>query len=180
MIPWIQPVLDSDSSPYVVDSDLQVNLEYPVGLLCISTLPHKPVTQVILVADIDGKALVAVPKSVWHRKVAQRTMPLGWVTKMTSLETIACRPDAKSEPMEDTSLRFWVGFLNSDVVGEVDMFQDQYDAEYLFDPQLLPFVKRWQMQPTSISLSFLHRKFQSLRGRSPRRASMERKKSLDL
>lgn len=139
MIPWIQPVLDSDSSPYVVDSDLQVNLEYPVGLLCISTLPHKPVTQVILVADIDGKALVAVPKSVWHRKVAQRTMPLGWVTKMTSLETIACRPDAKSEPMEDTSLRFWVGFLNSDVVGEVDMFQDQYDAEYLFDPQLLPF-----------------------------------------
>lgn len=99
---------------------------------------------------------------------------------MTSLETIACRPDAKSEPMEDTSLRFWVGFLNSDVVGEVDMFQDQYDAEYLFDPQLLPFGQALADAANEHSLSFLHRKFQSLRGRSPRRASMERKKSLDL
>ena len=139
MTHWVQPILDSESSPYVVDQDLQVNLEYPVGLLCFATLPNKPVTQVIFIADMDGKALVAMPKSVWHRKPAQRTMPPAWVTKMTSLETVACKPQSKTEPIEDTTLRLWVGFLNSDVVAEVDVFQDQFDAEYLFDPQLLPF-----------------------------------------
>ena len=139
MTHWVQPILDQDTSPYVVDQDLQVNLEYPVGLLCFATLPNKPVTQVIFIADMDGKALVALPKSVWHRKIAQRTMPPGWATKMTSLETVACRPQSKTEPIEDTTLRLWVGFLNSEVVEEVDVFQDQFDAEYLFDAQLLPF-----------------------------------------
>ena len=139
MTHWVQPILDPDSSPYVVDQDLQVNLDYPVGLLCFAALPNKPVTQVIFIADMDGKALVALPKSVWHRKLAQRTMPPGWATKMTSLETVACKPQSKTEPIEDTTLRLWVGFLNSDVVGEVDVFQDQFDAEYLFDAQLLPF-----------------------------------------
>ena len=71
MTSWIQEQFADTDSPYVVAESAIAN-SYPVGLLTITSLAHNPRVQIIFIAEFEGKVLVGVPKSAWHRKTAQR------------------------------------------------------------------------------------------------------------
>ena len=90
MSAWVLPEHSEGASPYVVEDSVE-NAPYIVGILQVGSLAHQPRFHIVLIAAFDSnKILAAGPKSAWNRKQNQRIIPMGWFTKMTSLEVIAC------------------------------------------------------------------------------------------
>ena len=58
----MQPAAEAEVNPYVVDGELQT--DYRIGVLEVSSLPHKPCIQVLFIANIDDRVLVAWPMQV--------------------------------------------------------------------------------------------------------------------
>lgn len=135
---WVQKQHPEGALPYVVEHTSGVtNWDYPIGILCISTLAHQPCVQVIFIADIDGKVLIAVPGSVWNVRKAQRILPNNWVTKATSMEVVACGFLDREVPMEDLTLPIWVGFIKQDLIARVDFSRTEVEVEYVFEGECL-------------------------------------------
>lgn len=137
MSSWIQPAVGSDINPYVVDG--AVSQEFRIGVVEISSLPHKPKVQVLFIADIDERVLVAWPKSVWHRKAANRILPSSWVSKMTAAETVACQHYDRDNPLDGVKIKIWLGFLSSEMVEMVDFSLEDCSVEYTFEDGNLPY-----------------------------------------
>jgi hypothetical protein len=131
MTSWIQDQFADTDSPYVVAESAIAN-SYPVGLLTISSLAHNPRVQIIFIAEFEGKVLVGVPKSAWHRKTAQRVLPAGCLSKVTAIETSACWVEDRETVMEGVMIPMWAGYLKAEVVPQVDFLQVEFDAEYTF------------------------------------------------
>ena len=145
MSAWTQREHPADSSPYVVDFQTGVkNLDYPVGVLCISNLAHQPCVQVIFIGEVDNKVLVAFPGSIWNRTKAHRILPNAWITKATSSEMVACGLLDRETPMEDLTVPTWIGFLKPDLVDRVDFSRTHIEVEYNFEGDcagpILPFA----------------------------------------
>ena len=136
---WVQSAADSDVNPYVVDGEVQP--DYRIGVVEVSSLPHKPSVQVLFIANIDERVLVAWPKSVWHRKAANRILPSGWVSKMTAVETVACTHYERSVPLEDVKMKIWIGFLAADLIESVDFTMEDCGVEYTFEDGNVPFAQ---------------------------------------
>ena len=131
---WVQPLHPVESSPFVVDSASGVvNQHYPFGIIRISSLPHTPAVQVIFVAELDNKILVAFPGSAWHKQKNQRVLPNGWITRATSVEVAACSMVEREVVVEDLFLSCWIGFLKPDLANRVDFQQTALDVEYMFE-----------------------------------------------
>lgn len=109
MTDWLQASFAEGSNPFIVEGS-SINLFYPVGLLTISTVPHTPRVQIMSIAELDGKALVALPRSAWRKQKVHRIIPAAWVTKMTAVESIACGLLEREVPVEDLMMKLWVGF----------------------------------------------------------------------
>ena len=105
---------------------------FPIGLLTVSTLAHNPKVQIIFITEFDGKTLVGIPKSAWHKKTAQRVLVAGWLIKATAIETSACLVEDRENVIPDVTMQLWVGFLKADVIPHVDFSQTEFDAEYTF------------------------------------------------
>ena len=137
MSSWVQPAAEAEINPYVVDGELQS--DYRIGVVEVSSLAHKPCIQVLFIANIDDRVLVAWPKSGWHRKVANRVVPGSWVSKMTAVETVACSHYAREEPLEDVKMKIWIGFLSQEAVELVDFSLEDCSVEYTFEDGNVPF-----------------------------------------
>lgn len=131
MTSWFQEQFADTDSPYVV-AESAISNSYPVGLLTITSLAHNPRVQIIFIAEFEGKVLVGVPKSAWHRKTAQRVLPVGCLSKVTAIETSACSVEDRETVMEGLMIPLWAGYLNAEVVPQVDFLQVELDAEYTF------------------------------------------------
>ena len=131
---WVQPLHPVESSPFVVDSASGVvNQHYPFGIIRISSLPHTPAVQVIFVAELDNKILVAFPGSAWHKQKNQRVLPNGWITRATSVEVAACSMVEREVVVEYLFLSCWIGLLKPDLANRVDFQQTALDVEYMFE-----------------------------------------------
>jgi len=139
MSSWIQEAASSDVNPYVVDGE--VCQDFRIGVVEISSLPHKPSVQVLFIANIDERVLVAWPKSVWHRKASNRVVPASWVSKMTAVETVACQHYERSEPLDGAKMKIWVGFLAAEMAEMVDFTLEDCSVEYTFEDGNLPFAQ---------------------------------------
>lgn len=143
MTDWLQASFEEDGNPFIVGDSASVNLYYPVGLITVSTLAHKPRVQIIFIAELDSKLLVAVPRSVWHKKQASRILPAGWVTKMTAVESLACGLLERDIPVEGLNMKLWVGFLKPEMRSAVEFTEQEIGVEYVFDAEVpgpsLPF-----------------------------------------
>ena len=134
---WLQSAADPEVNPYVVDGE--VRQDFRIGVVEVSSLPHKPCIQVLFIANIDERVLVAWPKSVWHRKAANRVIPGSWVSKMTAAETVACKHYDREEALEDVKMKVWIGFLSSDIAEMVDFTLEDCSVEYTFEEGNVPF-----------------------------------------
>ena len=140
MSSWVQSAAEEGVDPYVVDGG-EVQSDYRIGVVEISTLPHKPSVQVLFIAYIDERALVAWPKSVWHRKTANRVIPSSWVSKMTAVEVVACLHYDRATALEESKMKIWIGFLDSEVASQVDFTLEDCGVEYTFEDGNVPFAQ---------------------------------------
>ncbi|CAE7253194.1 unnamed protein product, partial [Symbiodinium sp. CCMP2456] len=78
--------------------------------------------QGLLVKEVEGRLVLAIPASAWHKKVNRRTLPKGFMTKVGAAEVLACAASSRSVPEDDApSVAF--GALPN---GEVAAVSDHY------------------------------------------------------
>lgn len=139
-----QRAMDPEEPLFVIEEG-QINLNYRLGLLAVTVAEEEQSLQVILVAKFNGKNLVAVPSTAWHKKTIKRILPTGSFAKPTAIEVCAVNPSAMEEPYEELKLKVWVGFLSDEVFDAIDMSQTEFEADHTFDSSsdegLLPYAK---------------------------------------
>ena len=95
------------SLPLVVSSTGELTAEFG---FCALPIDSGARIQLAAVAVIDSKLLVAVPRSAWHKKVAQRILPQTALQKPALAEVDAVYLNGRdAEPV--ASLKIWMGFL---------------------------------------------------------------------
>lgn len=84
---------------------------YPAGIFEIPSEEGEDPTLVaiIAVADLEGRLLVAVPHSCWHRTTAKRVLPGRALAKAVTVEVpFVDRSDDRHDPGK---AKIWIGFL---------------------------------------------------------------------
>lgn len=136
MSAWVQPKLGEDQSPYVLDLETDAairNQHYPIGLWSLAHLAHAPVVQVIFIAQLEGRILVAVPASVWTRAKASRILPANALMKPQLLEVAACGILEREIAVEGLTMKIWAGYLKPELSAAVDFGQEEIEVEYTFE-----------------------------------------------
>ena len=116
---------DLDGEPIGVREALAVGEDFQ-DLAC-------PVLEVTCGDDADGlpvnlnaiavgfaaeRVVVAVPRSAWHRKVAKRMLPKGFLNRMFGAEVAAISASDRYTVLESPTLRVWLGFCDPDKQGD--------------------------------------------------------------
>lgn len=97
----------------------QVDSDYPVGLFEIPLEDDKILAiAVILVSEVEGRLVCAVPASAWNRILSKRLLPPGSIIKPLSVtvDFINREPDGDEEP---AAQKVWLGYLSPDFESHV-------------------------------------------------------------
>lgn len=107
--------------------DSAVDAEYPMGVCeVIASSGEQLRIAIIVVGEVSGKFLVAVPHKAWHRTVARRLLPSSFMTK-----SVACDvpfATARNPVAETVNSKLWLGLLAADYVGSIS-FEAASEAE---------------------------------------------------
>ena len=116
----------------------------PALLRCGSDEWDEAITvQTLVVREVEGKLVVAVPASAWHRKVSKRTLPKGFLTKVAAAEVAACAASDRGSAVEGVALRVWFGLLELTAEHALEVSEDIASVSFgaLADGSpALPFV----------------------------------------
>ena len=139
-----QPELDSAASGYIFEEGIVLD-EYSVSLFVVDPDKGKPNVQLVLICPFEGKSLVCVPHSSWHRTLSKRVLPRAALTRAQLLEVAAARHDELLVPLPNTYIKVWVGFLKPEFMDNVHthLTEMDYDNGFDLDPdgvQLLPYA----------------------------------------
>ncbi|CAE7385001.1 unnamed protein product, partial [Symbiodinium sp. KB8] len=63
----------------------------------------------VVVGDIKGKLLICLPSASWHRTVARRTVPKGFLSRVFAAEVAAASLADRSAEVPGQILRVWLG-----------------------------------------------------------------------
>ena len=119
-------VADEELSPPYVTLDGRTDFNYPVGLLEL----HDTLSiQVIFISLLEGKTLVALPQTAWHRLKAQRILPPQGLSKATLAEVAVAEPDDRMALLEQDTMKVWLGFLRTDLVDQVRFPEEDEEAD---------------------------------------------------
>ena len=124
--------------PTLVTADGSPEFDYSFCLL--EGIESKQV-QVILIAVVDDKYLVAVPSNAWHRTATRRLLRPQALTKASAVEVSTVKPEARDQGLHQT-MKIWVGFLNPAMEEELDL-QDPLTvpgADVVFGGSVIPFA----------------------------------------
>lgn len=116
-----------------------VNFEYPLGKLDVEATAGGPSVRVVFVADLEGKILVAVPSSAWHRLTAKRVLGAGSFAKPVHVSLAGCVAGDRTDPTVG-ELRVWMGFLDPVLVDQVVEVSPLGEVDYDFEDGLLPYA----------------------------------------
>ena len=61
--------------------------------------------QVLIIMEVDGKLVVAVPASAWHKKIVRRTVPRTFLSKVAAALVASCAADDRNTIVEGA--RMW-------------------------------------------------------------------------
>ena len=73
-----------------------------------------PVTvRCVVVGDVQGKLLICLPAAAWHRKVAKRTVPRGFLSKVIAAAVAAASVADRAVEIPGQAVRVWLGFCEA-------------------------------------------------------------------
>ena len=106
--------------------------EYATGILRVpaSEGRAKLSCEIVSLVVQNGRCLVAVPGTVWHKRPPKRLLPKAALLKATALEVAATVAEERGEPLAGTKLRIWVGLLDLGLEETVDYLNTE--ADYAF------------------------------------------------
>ena len=97
----------------------------PALLKCGADEGDEAITvQALVVREVEGKLVLAVPASAWHRKVSKRTLPKGFLTKVAAAEVAACAASDRGSAVEGVALRVWFGLVEPAAEGALEISED--------------------------------------------------------
>ena len=105
----------------VVDGSGEFSVDYHTAVL---ELAGGVSLRIVPVAEFDNRCLVAVPLSVWHRKVAKRVMPQGSMIKVVAVEVAVCNVAERDVILAQT-MKVWMGFLDPSFVDQLSAGEDR-------------------------------------------------------
>ena len=116
--------------------------------------------QAVAVGEVQGKLLIAVPAAAWHRKVAKRSVPRGFMTKVFAAETAVCTLQDRGSEVEGQVVRIWLGYCEPSAESALEISDEEPVVGFGRLPSgepLLPFVEAlaeiWQAQLAAGSTS---------------------------
>ena len=127
---------ESDEVPTLLAASGVFDTHYEFRALPLTT---GPTIEVIPVAYINDRLLVAVPHTTWHRTTAKRILPSHALQKPQVVEVVACLPDQREVGLEVT-MKIWMGFLAEDLVGKLCSMDMVETTDYVFLTGDLPSV----------------------------------------
>ena len=131
----------------LVGENLLPDPEYPTGVYeffaDVDDCPETSTVSLIAVVEIDGKVVVAVPHSAWHRTVAKRKLPHNCLVKPVSIAVPFEDRTSTEDPPVFRTEKLWIGYLAVGHEEQVlfDSSAERADGDLLFVPDcpsLLP------------------------------------------
>ena len=96
----------------------------------------------LLIAEFEGKSLVAVPFEAWHRQVTRRRMQPGALSEPAVIEVLAADGVDKTILEPEQYIKCWAGFLKPDLLTHLQPLVDYEDCTFTFgsygEAHLLP------------------------------------------
>ncbi|CAE7224263.1 unnamed protein product, partial [Symbiodinium sp. CCMP2456] len=130
----------------------------PLAPLCVLACGEDeeglPVTVHCLVAgDVQGKLLICLPAAAWHRKVAKRTVPRGFLSKVIAAEVASASIADRGAEIAGQVVRVWMGFCEGEAERSIQVSDATPSVPFGVLPNgelLVPFVEAvallWQHQ----------------------------------
>lgn len=126
--------------PLLVDSAGRVTVHFEFAAL---TIDSGVTVELVPVALIDTKLLVAIPSSAWHRQSARRVLPSEGFSRIVPVDVLQCALSDRSVPLEATT-RVWMGFVEQDLMAEMVSADDVECLDHQFlvgnSPGYLPYL----------------------------------------
>lgn len=117
----------------------EVDPEFPIGLfeVAVGELPEINTSSIILIGEVEGRLVVAVPLTAWNRVASKRLLPTGSLVRPISVqaEFIDRAPGAG----EATAVKkLWLGILAPEFEAHVtfDSSVETITPDVAFDPTL--------------------------------------------
>lgn len=140
---FTQP-LPAEGEPLEIFRDGIVEKNYSVNLFLAEPATGATGIQLLFICTFEGKNLVCVPHSAWHRNLSRRALPPSALSKPTQVEVAAALQSSMDEIVPDVTLKVWIGFLSPEFMDSVKTHIGFFDAEYFFDDNeddpLLPYA----------------------------------------
>ena len=113
-----------------------------------------PVTvHCVVVGDVQGKLLICLPAAAWHRKVAKRTVPRGFLSKVIAAEVAAASVADRAVEIPGQTVRVWLGFCEGEAEQSIQVIDGVPSVSFGSLPTgdlLVPFAEAlallWQHQ----------------------------------
>ncbi|CAE7270722.1 unnamed protein product [Symbiodinium sp. CCMP2592] len=75
--------------------------------------------EAIVISEVDGRLVVAVPAGAWARKLADRRLPRTALSKVVSVEVAAVSPEERDLMVDGATVKLWVGLLDAAMVSSL-------------------------------------------------------------
>ena len=123
-----------------------------------------PVTvHCVVVGDVQGKLLICLPAAAWHRKVAKRTVPRGFLSKVIAAEVAATSVSDRAVEIPGQTVRVWLGFCEGEAEQSIQVSDAVPSVSFGALPTgdvLVPFAEAlallWQHQVSGGATTPVH------------------------
>ena len=68
----------------------------------------------LVVGEVQGKLMICLPAAAWHRTIARRTVPKGFLSKVVAAEVAAAALGDRANEIAGVTVRVWLGFCEGD------------------------------------------------------------------
>lgn len=127
-----EPFEEAASSPYLF-VDGEVNSDFELQIFTADLATGSPAFPLLLIAEFEGKSLVAVPSQAWHRSSNRRKMGVpGAISKPTAVEVLAAKLDTPQVSAEGINLKTWIGYLRADLLTHLQSYSETENCDFHF------------------------------------------------
>lgn len=133
----VPPHIGADPASFrefeVLRSDLTIERDYVVGSFSFDHPEEfggeKRVVSLILITQINGQFLVAVPGKSWHRTRSLRFLPADSLSRPVNVLVAGVRDQDRETVEEDKNLKVWLGLLKPEFAESIS-FTSGLDCDH--------------------------------------------------